>query len=298
MVLGVLLGQAEPSLFSPPVTFDPRARAVSGWRTEAALHLDASPGTRAALLLGRDPASVTRCVRLDNYWCIKRGGWSGEIAADRDGHVAFASAAEGAAVAALLLRRYYVDYGRHSALAIVSHWAPASCATAVALRPSHAAPRPDGLATKGIGSTLRARYLARHGGRIGRLRRSVIPDRLIGRAAPEPAIALGLGAAPVVVSAALPDRFAAGVPFREAAPERTCAGDEARIHAYATKAAAGIAPSVTADLALFDAAGRATPNLARLMHNMSAVEIGPLGANEPLVEAAVTRAAEAIAARP
>ncbi len=100
---------------------------MGDWRWQAAAGLDASPGTRAAILLGRDPAAVSRCVRLNNYWCIKRGGWSGEIAADAEGHVAFASAAEGATVAALLLRRYYVDYGRHSALAIVSRWAPASC---------------------------------------------------------------------------------------------------------------------------------------------------------------------------
>ncbi len=119
LVLSLALGQlgADGASLAPDITFRPREREVSNWRREAATHLDASPGTVANVLLGRDPAAVTRCVRLNNYWCIKRAGWSGEIAADRDGHVAFASAAEGATVAALLLRRYYVDYGRHSALA-------------------------------------------------------------------------------------------------------------------------------------------------------------------------------------
>ncbi len=64
-----------------------------------------------------------------------------------------------------------------------------------------------------------------------------------------------------------------------------------------SRAAAGIAASPTADLGLFDAAGRPTPNLARLMRNMAAVEIGPLGAGAALVEDAVAHAAEVVAAR-
>ena len=296
--LALLLGQVGPFHPQRPVTYDPQARAVSGWRTEAAFHLDATPGIRAGLLLGHDLPAVTRCVRLDNYWCIKRAGWAGEIAADRDGHVAFASATEGAVVAALLLRRYYVDYRRHSALAIVSHWAPARCGLAMVPGPVRvAAARPDGLATRGVGSTLRARWLARQRHRGGPFRRSVVPDRLIGTRSPEPTIATGLGAAPVVVSATLPDRLATGLLLPDASPPRACSGDATRIQAYAIKAASGIVPSVTADLGLFDAAGRPTANLARLMRNMSAVEIGPLGASASLIAAAVTRAEEVVAAR-
>ena len=62
-------------------------------------------------------------------------------------------------------------------------------------------------------------------------------------------------------------------------------------------AAAGIAASPEADLGLFDGNGRPTPHLARLMRNMAAVEIGPLGAGPGLVDAAVARAAEMVAAR-
>ena len=294
LLIGLLLGQ--PGLvgaaLAPDVAFRPRERAVSDWRWQAATSLDASPGTRAALLLGQDPGGVTRCVRLNNYWCIKRGGWSGEIAADAEGHVAFVSAFEGATVAALLLRRYYVDYGRHSALAIVSRWAPASCGTASV---------PQAGAARGIGRTLRARWLSAHRGRVaglgrGRGRASSVPDRLIGASLPAPAIAVGLGPAPVSLSASLPDALAAR-PGPAPPPAPACGGDAARIANYAARAAAGIAGSVTADLTLFDPEGRPTPHLARLLRNMASVEIGPLGAGQGLVDAAVAHAAEVVAAR-
>ncbi len=67
-------------------------------------------------------------MKLNNYWCVKRARWAGEIAADAEGHVAFAPAIDGALAAVMLLRRYYLDYNRRSALAILSHWAPAQCA--------------------------------------------------------------------------------------------------------------------------------------------------------------------------
>ena len=300
LALGLALAApgALGTLLSPEVTFRPRERSVDNWHWQAAANLVASPGTRAALALGHDPAAVSRCVRLNNYWCIKRGGWSGEIAADADGHVAFVSAAEGATVAALLLRRYYLDFGRRSALAIVSRWAPASCGAVVARRgPGRAAS--DGLAALGIGRTLRARWLARHGRRVAGGRRgrvSSVPDRLIGAALPAPIIALGLAAAPVSLAAGLPAAVAApggGI----AAEDPGCSRDGPRIAHYAARAAAGITASVTDDLRLFDGRGAPTPNLARLMRNMAAVEIGPLGAGENLVATAVAHAAEVVAAR-
>lgn len=325
LVVSAWLGNADPAgkgplgSWLPDVAFRPRERAVSNWRSEAAIHLETSGGTALAILFGRDPAQVTRCVRLNNYWCIKRAGWAGEIAADTEGHVAFASAAEGADVAALLLRRYYVDYGRHSALAIVSHWAPSSCGFAPpparasghrrsssgAATKSSAA---DHLAVRGIGRTLRARFLASRGHRVtghvsARLHRSAVPDRLIGWAMPAPAIAVGLGEAPISLGtqslgsiplAALggpsSDRTLSERSARPAGPVLACADDHVRIQNYADKAAAGVATNAADDLHLFDAAGKPTPNLARLMHNMSAVEIGPLGASKALIAAAVDHA--------
>jgi hypothetical protein len=117
-----------------------------------------------------EPGFVARCVKLNNYWCIKQARWRGELGGDGEGHTGFATAADGADAAANLLRRYYRDYGRRTALAIVRRWAPAECGggpvaaaapagtkrAAVGLRVSAA------LAPRGLGSTLRARFLAGH----------------------------------------------------------------------------------------------------------------------------------------
>jgi len=170
------------SLTAPPA-YQPNQRAVDNWRTESALALEMDPLAVARRALALETGDPARCVKLNTYWCIKRAGWTGEIAADADGHVAFATAAEGAAVAALLLRRYYVDYDRRSARAIVERWAPAQCLmrapglaagskAAAALPPVSRAgltrmlPQrvvPMGLAPKGLQNTLRARWLAAHG---------------------------------------------------------------------------------------------------------------------------------------
>ncbi len=278
---------------APAVTFSARGRAVSNWRTEAARHLEAPYGTAAAILLGRESPSLARCVKLNNYWCIKRAGWAGEIAADAEGHVAFASAAEGADVAALLLRRYYVDFGRRSALAIVSRWAPPSCGSAPGAGGRGAA---DHLATRGIGRTLRARFLASRGRGAGRVRRSIVPDRLIGQAMPAPAIAVGMGEVPLRLAGG-PDLkpFPMGVLLSASGPAggASCTADDGRIRNYAARAAAGITASPNDDLKLFDANGLPTSNLARLLRNMAAVEIGPLGADKGLVAEAVARVAAA-----
>ena len=143
-------------------------REVDIWRREAAFGLDLAPETALSVIAGDDIRGVTRCVRLNNYWCIKRAGWAGEIAADSEGHVAFASAREGAAVAALLLRRYYLDFNLKTARAIVSRWAPIQCGAPVAARNPGtririaSAALPTGLATRGLGNTARARWLATH----------------------------------------------------------------------------------------------------------------------------------------
>ncbi len=136
-------------------------------------------------------------MRLNNGWCIKSARWPGEIGADGEGHTAFATLADGADAAASLLRRYYRDYGRRTALAIVRRWAPAECRA----RPGAAA---DGraaapavsaaLAPRGLGRTLRARFLAGHrpgGAPRGRAALRVQPwsplARMAGRAARRPA---------------------------------------------------------------------------------------------------------------
>ena len=161
-----LFDPASISLAAAPA-YQPEQRAVDNWRTQSALALEMEPLAAARRALALETSDPTRCVKLNNYWCIKRAGWNGEIAADADGHAAFASAAEGAAVAALLLRRYYVDYNRRNARAIVERWAPTQCLTrppsSVGAAAKNAYALPPALAPQGWQNTLRARWLAAHG---------------------------------------------------------------------------------------------------------------------------------------
>ena len=310
---------ASPIQAAPVLpTFEPAARAVSTWRQEALDNLLLRTDLADQIRAGATP-SLARCVKLNNYWCVKRAGWNGEIASDGEGHVAFASAREGAAVAALLLKRYYIDFDRKTAMAIVSHWAPAPCGTSVAglsRAKMSAAHDPVSPAPTGLSQTLRARWLAGHrrgfANKISRKapppRRSVIADH-IERGLPTPTIALGLNipTRPMTLDALLraspnapPSRSMLGMPYKKVtsypAPRLSldsatrCGGDGIRIAAYAAKAASGIAASTDTDLGLFKADGTPTPNLALLMDNMAQVEIGPLGAKPSLIAAGIAAA--------
>jgi hypothetical protein len=271
------------------ISYQPAARAVNNWRREAAGHLDLPLASVLALMGGYAPAAVPRCIKLNNYWCIKKAGWTGEIATDADGHVAFGSAHEGAVVAALLLRRYYIDLGRHSARAIVTRWAPAECGVSAGLTSS------SGLATHSFGRTLRARWLAGH--RRGftakrRVAHSVVPDRSMPMLR-APAIMVG-GGEPALASTALAALISSATPSTigrsTAAPN--CPSQVVRLSNYAEHAMAGVAASPDTDLKLFDADGHPTGNLARVMENMADVEIGPLKVDPDLVAGAIARARE------
>ena len=299
-----------------PPQFLPAARSVSNWRAQAGGNLDLAPERAQALASGVEERGVTRCVRLNNYWCVKGTGWNGMLAADAEGHAAFASAEEGAAVAALLLRRYYMAYSRRSAQAIVSRWAPAECrVTRMASRAStlplppirpgakspvgiaqtrtKLGPAPDALSTRGVSQTLRARWLARGHGKITKApTRTRIAERLppLMRT---PSIAVGLGEKPM----AMPELKLASLTMPSLEPLRpilNCASETNRLQAYAQKASAGVAASPDEDLALFTPEGEPTPHLARVMENMSAVEIGPLRADKAVIAAGIARAMEAI----
>lgn len=314
--LGARLDEASSALaslsaaiddLSPKASFRPAERAVTNWRVEAAGNLDLAANAATKLASGANPPAVARCVKLNNYWCIKRAGWAGEIAADAEGHVAFASAVEGAVVAAVLLRRYYVDYHRRSALAILTRWAPAQCSTAesAGARRKRAptvglvSPTLRALAVHGIANTLRARWLAAHrpglaaaktAAAAAPVRRSAVADRpAVMMRAPE--IAVGMGE--VELSRA-PIRIAALEPTLPAAPVASpaCPNEIQRIHNYALRAIEGIVSDPDEDLKLFSPDGAPGVNLARLMRNMARVEIGPLGAREELIAAAVEIAAQ------
>jgi hypothetical protein len=70
----------------------------------------------------------------------------------------------------------------------------------------------------------------------------------------------------------------------------SCATDRPRIEAYARRTAAGVTVDINDDLKLFTEAGAPTPNLARVMDNMAAVEIGPLAARSWLIDAGIAAA--------
>ena len=239
---------------------------------------------------------------LNNYWCIKRARWAGEIAADAEGHVAFASAIDGAIAAAMLLRRYYLDFNRRSALAIVSRWAPPQCTGGKAALGKAGKPHNAriamlaGLAPRGIQNTLHARWLAAHRQRFLRTgttktpRRSVVPSwPLALMRAPE--IAVGMGepkrATVLLKKIAALDFAAPEAPV----PGMSCAGDNTRIQNYAARAIDGITTDPNGDLNLFAADGTAGANLPRLLQNMAKVEIGPWAAQAGLIAAAIGRLA-------
>jgi hypothetical protein len=292
--LALAMGASSLFDFKAPALYRPHERAVSNWRLESARNLDA-PLEALAKALTKDSAKLPRCVRLNNYWCVKSARWNGEIATDREGHVAFASAREGALVAAQLLRRYYVDLGRTSARAIVTRWAPAECGTLAAapLRVARAgATRPDALSTRGIGNTLRARWLASKGKGGKVVAASKIPTpRITLMRAPSIAPNLGESAKPLPAMTAPLVRLASlGVPDKLPTVQsrlQSCPSESVRIRNYAAKVFEGVADGPDADLKLFDATGLPTPALARVMANMAAVEIGPMKPDFALIEKVV-----------
>lgn len=320
---------AGPSRPAQPASYDPAARAVSNWQAEALRSLDPKLLGLGAVLLGVERPVISRCVKLNNYWCIKRARWTGEVGGDEEGHTGFASADNGADAAVALLRRYYVDFGRRSALDIVRRWAPVACGAGAGAFSGFTA----ALAVRGIAGTLRARYLAsRRGaapaGSHSRGRRAAAPRRpAISRVplAPMPSfrvpdIAAGMGerrqattapgprapastrgvARPAPVRVARPG--APTVPASSAKPVRVASatapplsgssgcGEPVRIQNYAARMAEAAGVGAGADLKLFDREGRPLPSLGRVLLAMSAVELGLLHATTGLVESAVARA--------
>lgn len=308
----------EPRPAAAEATFEAAERAVSNWPSEAAARLEPGPLAALAALVEADRPVVTRCVKLNNYWCIKSARWNGELGTDEEGHVGFASAERGADAAATLLRRYYLEFGRKSALDIVRRWAPAECTLTAAT--GIAATGASPAVSAGIAGTVRARYLA--------ARRKVRPAATARRAAAPrlptprisspppgnvpafrvPDIAVGVGEKPLTLSSTLPYRMTpprrgapsapvasplpAATPMPAAPSSVACAPDEQRLRNYAGRIADSLNLGSGDDLKLFDADGMPTANLAPVMLAMSAFELGTLRAGADLVEEAVERQRE------
>jgi hypothetical protein len=323
---------AQPSPQGEAARYQPESREVTNWRFEAVDALEPKLVVALAALFKADRPLVTRCVKLNNYWCIKSARWNGELATDQEGHVGFASADHGADAAATLLRRYYLEFNRKSALDIVRRWAPAECNIATSIGGMAV------LAVKGIGGTVRARYLASRrsgdgvrytakagpGGKPGRVS-MVIPIRPM--KTPQyrvPDIAVGMGEKVVGEKKPVGEtkaRTAMALPAtRPAAPSRpapdvkpagdvkanastapkpdtatACAPDEQRLRNYAGRMVEGLGIGPTDDLRLFEPDGTPSANLTQVMLAMSKFELGLLRASPDLIEAAIRRMAERVA---
>jgi hypothetical protein len=292
-------------------TYQPDAREVTNWRSEAMDALEPKPVVAMAALFRAERPFVTRCVKLNNYWCIKSARWNGELATDSEGHVGFASADHGADAAATLLRRYYLEYNRKSALDIVRRWAPAECSVATGIGGMAM------LAVRGIGGTVRAQYLASQrkrggavrytakagpGGRPGRVS-MVIPMAPKTPQYRVPSIAAGMGETPKPAKPPEPLVVARRKPAKEpattvsAAPKSAsrvqaaaaCPSEEQRHRNYASRMVEGLGLGPTDDLKLFAADGTPQPNLVHVMLAMASFELGALRPDAAIVEAAVRR---------
>ena len=301
---------SPPELQAVAARYEPGSREVTNWRSEALEALEPKPVVAMAALFKAERPFVTRCVKLNNYWCIKSARWNGELATDSEGHVGFASADHGADAAATLLRRYYLEFNRKSALDIVRRWAPAECNVATGIGGMAM------LAVRGIGGTVRARYLASRGKKGGAVRYTAKagPGGRPGRVsmvipmAPRtpqyrvPSIAAGMGEKPKpsqpqavvrrrpvkepAVTASAPSRPAPKVQVAAA-----CPSEQQRHRNYASRMVDGLGLSPTDDLKLFAEDGTPQPNLTHVMLAMSAFELGALRASPDLVEDAIGRAA-------
>lgn len=302
--------QPGPEMQNLAAQYQPDTREVSNWRREAMDALEPKPVVVMAALLKAERPFVTRCVKLNNYWCIKSARWNGELATDNEGHVGFVSADHGADAAATLLRRYYLEFNRKSALDIVRRWAPAECNVATGIGGIAM------LAVRGIGGTVRAQYLASRrkkggavrytakagaGGKPGRVS-MVIPMTPKTPQFRVPSIAEGMGEKPKPpppqavarrkpVKESAPAASAASKPATKVQVAAACPSEEQRHRNYAGRMVDGLGLSPTDDLKLFAEDGTPQPNLTHVMLAMSAFELGALRAGPDLVEEAIERAA-------
>ncbi|MGF9761541.1 hypothetical protein AAII07_40750 [Microvirga sp. 0TCS3.31] len=302
--------QPEPQAVA--ARYEPASREVTNWRSEAMDALEPKPVVAMAALFRAERPFVTRCVKLNNYWCIKSARWNGELATDSEGHVGFVSADHAADAAATLLRRYYLEFNRKSALDIVRRWAPAECNVATGIGGVAM------LAVRGIGGTVRAQYLASRkqkggavrytakagpGGKPGRVS-MVIPMAPKTPQYRVPSIAAGMGEKPKPAKQPEPLVATRRKPVREpaatasAAPKpapkvqvaAACPSEEQRHRNYAGRMVEGLGLGPSDDLKLFTEDGTPLPNLAHVMLAMSAFELGALRASPDLVEGAIERA--------
>lgn len=98
-------------------TYDSRSRSVSNWKSEAYAHLRIDSDSL-------NKHKFQRCIKLNNYWCLKDVGWDGKVGRDSDNHTAFKNGYYAARAAVRNFRTAYLRHGRKSAMEIMAVYAP------------------------------------------------------------------------------------------------------------------------------------------------------------------------------
>ncbi|MGB5085966.1 MAG: hypothetical protein WBO09_15515, partial [Methylocystis silviterrae] len=162
--------------------------------------------------------------------------------------------------------------------------------------PQRAAPM--GIAPRGIQNTLRARWLASHGRGGVNLKTARRPLAKPVDLMPAPSIMAGVSELPArreklaELIRPSPQTSVVDLPPAPRLPPfgvSNCSGELARIATYAANMAQGVVGGANEDLALFTADGAPTENLAKVMANMAAVEIGPARPRDALIRIAVAQ---------
>lgn len=97
--------------------FDGAKKSMTNWELEAVAHL----GVTQEMLAKH---KYLRCVKLNNYWCLKDVGWNGSVGRDSDGHTAFLDGSMAARAVVRNFRTSYFKHGRKTAFQIMSVYAP------------------------------------------------------------------------------------------------------------------------------------------------------------------------------
>ncbi|MDP5032120.1 MAG: hypothetical protein NWQ54_13095 [Paraglaciecola sp.] len=130
VIVGMVLLTLGQTSAAQEVEF--KHKAVSNWLAQGELHLGVDK-TRL------EAHKALRCIKLNNYWCLKDFGWNGGLGKDADDHTAFKTGYYAARAVVRNMRSAYSKHNRKSALAIMSAYAPSDDCVG-----SRAAMRADG----------------------------------------------------------------------------------------------------------------------------------------------------------
>lgn len=117
VIVALIFVAISNQLFADSGTYDRGSSSVSNWKSQAYKHLSVDSET-----LKNHP--YKRCIKLNNYWCLKDVGWNGRVGRDNDNHTAFKNGYFAARAAARNLRTAYIRHNRKSALQIMVVYAP------------------------------------------------------------------------------------------------------------------------------------------------------------------------------